>query len=469
MLKKIDFGKEEKTINIPGVRIADEDFPAPFRSGLEYSSPARGTWNIVHTGMLIPEAHEIFVCAAGCLRGVVLTAAEMGATDRFSTVAVRENNLLDGDMEDLVVDGVTDIINKLPVRPPAVLVYTSCVHHFTGVDLDMIYSRLRERFPDIDFTDCYMNPIMRKSGLTPDQLMRSRLYTLLKKRPVNRSAVAFVGSDLPTRRDSDLVKLITGAGLRLREITSCSSYEEYQEMAESVVFISNYPDAAAGADMLAERLGAIHFRLPYSFDYDEIDEGFRQLADVLAANCETYARPGCRLEVLLEGLRNDGREACGKAYRETLELIGDAEIAIDYTFCPRPLGLARALLDHGFNVRRVYLDGIPAADKKDMEYLQQHYPDLMLHPTVHASMRFAQTACRSDQEDHEAPFVLAIGQKAAHFENTDHFVNVVEGGGMNGYEAVSATLGLMRDAFLHSKPMRELIQVKGLGCEVCIR
>ena len=50
------------------VPIRAASFPAPFRSGLEYASPARGTWNIVHTGMLIPEAHEIFVCGAGCLQ-----------------------------------------------------------------------------------------------------------------------------------------------------------------------------------------------------------------------------------------------------------------------------------------------------------------------------------------------------------------------------------------------------------------
>lgn len=98
--------------DLPSVRIADASFPAPFRSGLEYSSPARGTWNIVHTGMLVPECHEIYVCAAGCLRGVVLTAAEMGLMDRFSTVAIRENNLLEGDMETLVIEGVTDIITS---------------------------------------------------------------------------------------------------------------------------------------------------------------------------------------------------------------------------------------------------------------------------------------------------------------------------------------------------------------------
>ncbi|MBQ4040826.1 MAG: nitrogenase, partial [Oscillospiraceae bacterium] len=106
MLKRVTVQQEVPNIGIP---VKDDSFPAPFASGIEYASPARGTWNIVHTGMLIPEAHEIFVCAASCLRGVVLTAAELGAAHRFSTVEVRENNLLDGDMEDLVIDGVSDV------------------------------------------------------------------------------------------------------------------------------------------------------------------------------------------------------------------------------------------------------------------------------------------------------------------------------------------------------------------------
>ena len=65
--------------------------------------------------------------------------------------------------------------------------------------------------------------------------------------------------------------------------------------------------------------------------------------------------------------------------------------------------------------------------------------------------------------------VLAIGQKAAAFEETDHFVNIVEGGGMNGYEAIIRTCRLTREAFSEKKAMRELVQVKGLGCEVCVR
>ena len=273
MLKKIDFGKNNREIVIPGVRIAEADFPAPFRSGLEYSSPARGTWNIVHTGMLIPEAHEIFVCAASCLRGVVLTAAEMDAAHRFSTVEIKESNLLDGDMEYHVIDGVSDILERLPKKPPVVLVYTSCVHHFAGCDLEMVYRELRSRFPDIDFTDCYMNPIMRKSGLTPDQIMRSRLYMLLKEREKNEHAVAIIGNDLPTRESSELLEVLKAAGLKIHEITSCKTYEEYQEMAEANTYISYNPAAIAGGEMLSERLGGTHLYVPFSFDYEAIDEG----------------------------------------------------------------------------------------------------------------------------------------------------------------------------------------------------
>lgn len=81
-------------------------------------------------------------------------------------------------------------------------------------------------------------------------------------------------------------------------------------------------------------------------------------------------------------------------------------------------------------------------------------------------MRFARTANVDAQGEDK---VLAIGQKAAAFEETRRFVNVVEGGGMTGYEAVTRTCRLIREAFREEKEMRELVQIKGLGCEVCLR
>ena len=128
------------------VSIKDASYPIPFPQGLEFNSPAHGCWNIVHTGMLIPEAHQIYVCADNCMRGVVLTAAEMCEEDRFSFVIVEEQNLLSGNLEDVTIEGTADILRKLKEReektgqkmPKAILLFTVCIHHFIGCDLERI-------------------------------------------------------------------------------------------------------------------------------------------------------------------------------------------------------------------------------------------------------------------------------------------------------------------------------------------
>lgn len=433
-----------RTGQIVSTPIGKAEFPSPFASGLEYSAPARGTWNIVHTGMLIPEAHEIFVCAQGCLRGVVLTAAEMGMSDRFSTIAIRQKNVLEGDLEGQIIDGVEDIINKLPEKPPAVLVYTSCIHHFMGCDLELVYRTLREKFPEIDFTDCYMNPIMRKSGLNPDQTMRRQLYSLLKPRKKDPRTISFVGGDFAFDHSCELYALPVSAGYRVREAATCKTYEEYQAMAESSICITTFPAAVAAGEMLEKTLGQKHLYLPFSFNYEEITETLRRL-------CE---------ELGIEPLDVSPRiRACEKALKEARELIGNTPVIIDYTAFPRPLSLARLLLSHGFHVTAVYADSFTGDEKEDFETLKQEAPELLLYPTVHTCMRVAP---RKNEEK-----ILAIGQKAAYFSGTDYFVNIVEGGGMYGFDGILKLTELMCQAFREPKNARALIQIKGMGCGCC--
>ena len=80
---------------------------------LEYNPPVHGTWNIVHTGLLVPGSHQIYACAINCNRGVVMTAAEMGILNRISTITVSEADILYRDMEKLLIEGTTAIIEKL--------------------------------------------------------------------------------------------------------------------------------------------------------------------------------------------------------------------------------------------------------------------------------------------------------------------------------------------------------------------
>ena len=152
-------------------------------------------------------------------------------------------------------------------------------------------------------------------------------------------------------------------------------------------------------------------------------------------------------------------DACEAAVREAYAVIGQTRIAIDYTFHPRPLGLARFLLEHGFLVEEVYLDGVILEEEQDFFWLKEHRPELKLIATMKPECRVK----KRDQED-----MLAIGQKAAWFTGTSRFVNVVQGGGLFGFDGIQKTMGLMKEAFLEPKDPRKLIIRKGWGCKSCI-
>lgn len=446
------------------ITIGEADFPVPFPLGLEFNSPAHGNWNIVHTGMLMPEAIQIYVCADNCMRGVVLTAAEMNAEDRFSFVTVEEENLLNGNLEDVTIEGVTDVLNKLEEKPKAVLLFTVCLHHFLGCDLDRVYEELGIRFPEIVFVRCFMDPIMQKHGLTPDQKLRKAMYDPLIPKESDLQTVTLVGSDFALDESSDIKRLLKSTGHTLRELPACKTWEEYQQLGSAGIFVSCYPPAKYGADMLAERLNRTHLYLPGSFDYEEIKEEIRSLIKELSAGWsrEDTSNTECAdiTSEEIEAFYQREITLCEDSINHAKSIIGDTPVVLDYLYHPGPLGLAKLLLEHGFHVTTIYLDSISPEEKPAFDWLKLHHPDLELRATIQTKMRVLPRGTEGK--------VLAIGQKAAWFSGSRNFVNMVQGGGLWGFDGIRKTMELMTEAFLEEKNPEDLIVRKGWGCESCI-
>ena len=165
------------------------------------------------------------------------------------------------------------------------------------------------------------------------------------------------------------------------------------------------------------------------------------------------------MEKLPEGIIQSEIALCEAALEKTRKVIGDVPVMIDHTFHPRPLELAKLLLTHGFSVTRIYLDAVNPEEKATFEWLKQQYPGLSYEPTIHPEMRV-----RPRKEEN----ILAIGQKAAWFTGTKHFVNLVEGAGLYGFDGIRKVAGLMIEAWQEEKDPEDLIIRKGWGCESCI-
>lgn len=451
MLKRIGAREFPGKTEMP---IKDASFPAPFQSGLEFNSPAHGNWNIVHTGMLVPEARQIYVCADNCMRGVVLTAAEMNAADRFSFVIVEEKDLLGGNLEDVTIEGVTDVLNRLPGKPKAVLLFTVCLHHFLGSDLDRIYGELESRFPEIFFMRCFMDPIMQKTGPTPDQKLRRAMYDAVPEREADRDSVSVLGSDFVLDEGADIRRILKKNGIRIREIPACKTWEDYQDLGKGRLILDCYPAGKFGVQQQAERLGRPFLYLPGSFDYKEIQKQEEKLLDALGRWNGGMAAAVTGLDI-----EKEIRE-CENALSGAHQIIGDTPVAVDYLFHPRPLGLVKLLLTHGFQVQSVFLDSISTEEREVFFWLKENYPELKLISTIRPEMRVWPR-----QQNGK---ILAIGQKAAWFTGSRNFVNMVQGGGLWGFDGIRRTAQLMIGAFKEEKDPEKLIVQKGWGCESCI-
>lgn len=429
----------------PGKKISEISFPSPFYEGLIYSSPARGTWTIAHSSMLIPGSLQIFACASCCVRGVVLSAEEMNALDRFAMIELTDENIIKGNLEEMIIEGTTEILHSRPSLPPVVLIYTSCIQHFLNIDLKVTYRELRRRFPSVDFIDCYMLPTMRKGKFNPDTLMRRQLYRAVEPLPQNKKAVGIIGNYEPTDPDSEIFTMFCEGGMEVRDLTLCHTYADYKRLGEAGANLYFNPAAASAAADMERRLGQKAYYLPASFDYDEIRANEKLLSEIFHLPLPDERRLAMRAD---------------EALQKAAKVLNGMPVVIDYTATTRPLSLARLLFLHGFRVHAVYADAFLPEEKSAYEYLRVHDPSVLIRPAGDFRLR---SVPRS--ESGRLGRVLAVGQKAAYFTGTDRFVNLIENGGLYGFEGIVKLAEKMAEAAKTPKDVMKIIQIKAFGCE----
>ena len=470
MLKRIGpvNGRDHSQITPEGAVciIREADFPKPFPWELEYNCPVHENWNIVHTGRLIPECHAIYVCNDNCLRGVIMTADEMKGEQQFSAVMPNERDSINGRLEQVTIDGVSRVIDRLPYRPKAVQVFLVCMHHFVGADERYIFRQLRERYPDIFFMQCWMDPIMQKVAKTPEQKQRYQMMLPVQPLPENLFHVNVLGDDLPLPASCDIARLLAGHQMILRQVQDCQTFAEYKAMGDGWLTLVRSPLAVYGVSRLSKASRRPYLYLSVPMTYEEIRLRLTELMTLVYEkedeNRETSVAKKLAAEEVKAFAEREIPE-CEAAFARLREKLTGWSVALDYLGCVRPLSTARLLLDHGIRVTKVYADAFDPIEEQDYLWIREHTPMLSIASTNHPRARYVAPVERGMKEK-----VLAIGPKAAFFENTVHFVNQIESAGDWGFDGIKCLISRIEEALQEEKDPESIVPLKGLGWENCV-
>ena len=450
----------------------------PYKPGLEYTPPARGTWTIAHTPLLVPESVEVYVCPESCLRGVSLSAAEFGGLGtRFSLVVVEEEDWIRSRMEPLFIEGVSDLLRQRYERdgkyPPICFVFNSCMHQFMDTNMALIFRKLEERFPDVLFVEGNMNCTMRTTQTHYEAATNRALYkgllpvgdVLRKAPPVPMHAVNVIGNYFAIDPSSELVELLGFAGYRVNDLPRVKTYEEYQQMADASLNLYTHPFGKTACEDLKKRLGTPFLEVPYCWDFAEIDWTERAVLEKVATaiNASGSGERVGLTPIVREGLLDSYKKEAEQALAETAAKLSGWNITIDAAATPRPFGLAALLESHGFTVTCVYADACGPLDedaKAQWETLAaEHGHEATTLPMIDWRMRQMPFGDGSGEDED----VLALGQKAAYYSNAGHFVNLIYQSGLLGFRGITKLCALMVEAAENIKDTEAVLSEKAIG------
>ena len=423
---------------------------------LEFNMPVHEGWNIVHIAMQVPQVHQIYVCPENCLRGVVMTAYEMGAAGRFSCVSVSERDLIVDNLETVTIDGASDVVEEMHAGgefPPVIFLFTVCSHRILSCDFDYVFKTLREKYPDIIWVHAYMDCIAQKEGLYPDMKLRKAMYEFIPRTHSDEKIVNLLGSEvIATKENNDIVAYYESQGIKVRQLSDIHTFDEYMQLGNACMNICMYKSGDYGVEAFSERLGIpYHLMLPFFEDLDlpEIEKS-KNITEKNNGGLPTFSE-------------------VKEKYREFQKQIENTPVVIDSMAIVCPYSLAEFMLDQGFNVTYVISDGAPAYEKEIAERLDKTHPELQT--ILPADPRLREENYREnligDFSKDGSEKILAIGPMAAWVFNTPYFVNQIENDGAYGKLGMLSLLEKMKDAIANPKPIEKTVLQKGIGSSRC--
>ena len=360
-------------------RIVDNSsgwIPEDFRSGhsLVYSSPATLAFNspgaegfgVKRAALSVPESIELIVSPRCCGHMSTDLPGGRDVNERLFFMELSEIDLVTGrylkKIPGEVEKAIQARIDAGFTKPKAVLLVFTCVDALLGTDMDAMASGC-EKKTGVRVVSAPMFALTREGMNPPMVQVRRSIFSLLEKRKRNPHAVNVLGSfgGFDSESMAELHKILATAGITtIRTVADCSSYEEFQKMAEANFNIVIDQEARAAADDMEKRLGIGYIELQRFYGKDRITSQYKAFLKAIGVeDAGVFSNPS--------------NDFSGKTFA-----IGECANAM-------PVELALALLEYGGKVSEVFC----TLSQRDAWYIlqiSQRSPKTRFYFNQHPSM-----------------------------------------------------------------------------------
>ncbi|MBQ5485065.1 MAG: oxidoreductase [Lachnospiraceae bacterium] len=337
--------------------LGKDQIPENFQSGtqLVYSSPATLAYNspgaegfgVKRAGLSVPGSIMLIVAPGCCGRNTSSIARIKGYADRFFYLDMTDTDLVTARHLRKIPQAVREIVEFREAegkRPSLVMICITCVDALLGTDMERV-ARKAEELVGLPVRPCYMYALTREGRKPPMVHVRQSLYELLPKQKKRGTSVNLMGFFAPLIDECELYSQLHSIGVKnIREISRCSSYEEFLKMGEANFNLVLHPEARAAAEDLLARLDIPYVELTRLYQIDQIEKQYQAFGQAIGYEIQS---PRKRQEAL------EAVEALRQAYPDLTFTVGEAMNG-------NPFELALALLRYGFSVSEIY--GTPAPE-----------------------------------------------------------------------------------------------------------
>lgn len=410
-----------------------------FKDSLHYSSPANGGRGIVRTGMLVPESVELFVCPFACGRHGSISAVKQNLKHRLSYLYVNQEDIVNG-YDDFILPAVGELLETLPIRPKVILIFVSCLDDLIGTDHEALQEKLAQRYTDVRFISCHMNPISKGSKMPPAVSIQNNIYALLDKQEETDKGMNCIGSNVAISEKSEFHTFIKSLGYdKLKHISQYEQFEAYQEMGKSTFNLVISAQGRMAGEQMKDRLEIPYVFLPVSYHLEQIQKDYEALAKELGKDMD--------FDVIPYKIRAE------QAIERALRAVKDTPVIVDASAVQRPFALAHALLEYGFFVARVQAPECMGIDQADYKWIVENHPEVEI-----VQSQYHTAVLREGQ----IPQSIAIGVDGAYLAGSKYVVDLFDDEGMYGYFAVEALMEKLEHALEKEIDLENMIHEYGL-------